>query len=39
VCDLELLILELKQDLDDNGLLDCLREIPAPLGYNETSIE
>ena len=39
VCDLELLILELKQDLDDNGLLDCLREIPPPLGHNETSIE
>ncbi len=25
VCDLELLILELKQDLEDNGILDCLR--------------
>jgi len=25
VCDEELLILELKQDLEDNGILDCLR--------------
>jgi hypothetical protein len=25
VCDEELLKLELKQDLDDNGILDCLR--------------
>jgi len=25
VCDHELLILELKQDLEDNGILDCLR--------------
>ena len=25
VCDEELLILELKQDLADNGILDCLR--------------
>jgi hypothetical protein len=25
VCDLEILILELKQDLEDNGILDCLR--------------
>jgi hypothetical protein len=25
VCDLELLIMELKQDLEDNGILDCLR--------------
>jgi hypothetical protein len=25
VCDEELLILELKQDLEDNGVLDCLR--------------
>lgn len=25
VCDLELLVLELKQDLEDNGILDCLR--------------
>ena len=25
VCDEQLLILELKQDLEDNGILDCLR--------------
>lgn len=25
VCDHELLIMELKQDLEDNGILDCLR--------------
>jgi hypothetical protein len=25
VCDEELLKLELKQDLEDNGVLDCLR--------------
>lgn len=25
VCDAELFILELKQDLEDNGILDCLR--------------
>ena len=36
VCDLELLIIELKQDLDDNGILDCLREIKPPNGVTET---
>ena len=25
VCDHEVFILELKQDLEDNGILDCLR--------------
>ena len=37
VCDLELLILELKQDLDDNGILDCLRVINPPNGIVETT--
>ena len=36
VCDLELYILELKQDLDDNGILDCLRTIKPPNGVIES---
>jgi hypothetical protein len=36
VCDLELYILELKQDLEDNGILDCLRKIEPPNGVIET---
>ncbi len=36
VCDLELFILELKQDLEDNGILDCLRRIKPPNGVIET---
>jgi len=36
VCDLELLLLELKQDMDDNGILDCLRIIQPPSGVVET---
>ena len=36
VCDLELFILELKQDLEDNGILDCLRVIKPPNGVLET---
>jgi hypothetical protein len=36
VCDLELFILELKQDLEDNGILDCLRVIKPPNGVIET---
>jgi len=36
VCDLELYILELKQDLEDNGILDCLRVIKPPNGVIET---
>lgn len=36
VCDLELLLLELKQDLDDNNILDCLRIIKPPSGVIET---
>lgn len=36
VCDLDVLILELKQDLDDNGILDCLRVIKPPIGVIET---
>jgi hypothetical protein len=30
VCGLNTLIMELKQDLADNGMLDCLRVIPQP---------
>lgn len=26
---------ELKQDLEDNGVLDCMRRIPAPNGAGE----
>lgn len=37
VCDEEVLILELKQDLEDNGILDCLRIIKAPNGVIETA--
>jgi hypothetical protein len=37
VCDLELFILELKQDLEDNGILDCLRKIRPPNGVIETT--
>lgn len=36
VCDEELLILEIKQDLQDNGLLECLRVIKPPSGVVET---
>jgi hypothetical protein len=36
VCDLELLVLELKQDLEDNGILDCLRVIKPPNGVVES---
>jgi hypothetical protein len=36
VCDLETLILELKQDLEDNGILDCLKIIKPPNGVIET---
>lgn len=36
VCDQEVLILELKQDLEDNGILDCLRTIKPPNGVIET---
>lgn len=36
VCDLEMLLIELKQDLDDNGRLDCLRIIEPPSGNIET---
>jgi len=27
VCDEKLLLMELKQDIEDNGILDCLRVI------------
>ena len=36
VCDERLLMLELRQDLEDNGVLDCLREIQPPHSYIET---
>jgi len=35
VCDEKTLILELKQDIEDNGVLDCLRTIQAPNFYME----
>jgi hypothetical protein len=36
VCDLETLLLEIKQDLKDNGMLDCLRVIEPPNFVVET---
>jgi len=36
VCDERLLMMELKQDLDDNGVLDCLRVIMPPHSYMES---
>ena len=36
VCDLNTLIVELKQDLADNGMLDCLRIINPPHFVEET---
>lgn len=30
VCDEKLFLMELKQDIEDNGVLDCLRVIQAP---------
>jgi hypothetical protein len=36
VCDLNTLIVELKQDLADNGMLDCLRVIEPPHFVEET---
>lgn len=36
VCDLETLKLELLQDLEDNNMLDCLREIDVPHNLSET---
>lgn len=36
VCDLNTLIVELKQDLKDNGMLDCLRIIDPPHSVEET---
>lgn len=36
VCDLEAFALELKQDLEDNGKLDCLRVILPPPGGLES---
>ena len=35
VCDLNTLLLELKQDLKDNGMLDCLRVIEPPHSVEE----
>jgi len=39
VCDKETLIAELQQDLEDNGILDCLREIRPPHNHEETILE
>ena len=36
VCDLNTLIVEIKQDLADNGMLDCLRVIEPPHFVEET---
>lgn len=36
VCDLNTLIVELNQDLADNGMLDCLRVIDPPHFVDET---
>ena len=36
VCDLNTLIMELKQDLADNGMLDCQRVIEPPHFVEET---
>jgi hypothetical protein len=36
VCDLNTLIVEIKQDLRDNGMLDCLRVIEQPNSIEET---
>ena len=36
VCDLETFLLEVKQDLKDNGMLDCLRVIEPPNNVVET---
>lgn len=36
VCDERLLLMELKQDLEDNGVLDCLRVIQPPHSYTES---
>jgi len=34
ICDIELLKIELQEDIDDNGILDCLRVI-APSAIKE----
>ena len=39
VCDERLLIMELRQDIEDNGVLDCLRVIQPPHSYTETADE
>lgn len=31
--------MELKQDIEDNGMLDCLRVVEAPHSYLETEEE
>lgn len=36
VCDLNTLLVEVKQDLKDNGMLDCLRVIEPPHSVEET---
>ena len=33
VCDEKLLKMELMQDIEDNGMLDCLRVVEAPHSY------
>ena len=36
VCDLNTRLVEIKQDLSDNGMLDCLRVIEPPHSVEET---
>lgn len=39
VCSLHTLKKELLEDIEDNGALDCLRNIPAPHNKKETELE
>ena len=39
VCDEKTLVLELREDIEDNGHLDCLRTIDAPHNKYETQDE
>jgi hypothetical protein len=39
VCTLKTLRMEIREDLADNGMLDCLRKINVPHNYVETELE
>lgn len=39
VCDIETLKAELQEDIEDNGMLDCLREIDPPTIVKETEAQ